>query len=184
MKILGLCTHKNGNIKSVYILKDDITTNKLKYFIRNITDYDQVYNYESMFIYANKNCILITDQTYPISQGKLCINELNLNSSLVLVYNKYEKKDMFLEIDGKLDSIKGTLMENIDIAIQNTVSLEKLAERSDELAKSSYKFKKSSHALKNKLWWDGFKIKLLIALTILAIIGIIIGVSFAVTKNN
>ena len=177
MKILGLCTHKNGNIKSVYILKDDITTNKLKYFIRNITDYDQVYNYESMFIYANKNCILITDQTYPISQGKLCINELNLNSSLVLVYNKYEKKDMFLEIDGKLDSIKDILMENIDITVQNTISLEKLAKSSNELAKSS-------HALKNELWWDGFKIKLLIALTILAIIGIIIGVSFAVTKNN
>ena len=86
-------------------------------------------------------------------------------------------KDMFLEIDGKLDSIKDILMENIDITVQNTISLEKLAKSSNELAKSS-------HALKNELWWDGFKIKLLIALTILAIIGIIIGVSFAVTKNN
>jgi hypothetical protein len=53
----------------------------------------------------------------------------------------------------------------------------------EELQQQAGVFKKNANELKNKMWWKNMKMRLIIATIVLVILGIIIGIAVAMSKN-
>jgi hypothetical protein len=107
-----------------------------------------------------------------------------------LLMNKCQKFDNLAEVDKlaavqkKVESVKIVMQENVDIALQNCVKLETIEKAAEELQQQAGVFKRNANELKKKMWWKNIKMKLIIAFIILAILGIIIGVAVAMSKQK
>jgi len=169
MSLIALCIHKNKTVKSVYIPNEDISMDEVNYFINQPVKKDQAYRYKNFIVYLNSNCLLITDENYSCSSAKSLLNEMNLNSSLTLIYDKYKNKNIS-DIDEKLNNVKIIMIENIDLALQNTVKLDSLEKRTEELVVLSGDFRRNAKSLKNKMYWNSIKIKVMIGSAVLIVL--------------
>ena len=68
------------------------------------------------------------------------------------------------------------MQENIEIALQNCVSLEHIDKQAEDLQAQAGMFKTRAKVLRSKVWWKLCKMRLLIAFIVLSILGVIIGV--------
>jgi hypothetical protein len=84
----------------------------------------------------------------------------------------------------KVEAVKLVMQENVEIALQNCVKLERIEQQAEELQQSAGIFSDGARRLKNKMWWKNIRMKLIIGLIILAILGIIIGVIVAESKAS
>lgn len=154
--------------------------------------------------------ILICQQNYPQRCAHGCLEELKVqfgqkvdphkattardrafDRTCATVFDKICRKyDNLAEVDKlaalakKVDSVKLTMQENIDVALQNCVKLESIEAQAEELQQQAGVFKKSANELKNKMWWKNMKMWLIIGFIVLVILGIIIGVAVAESKAH
>ena len=65
------------------------------------------------------------------------------------------------------------MQENIEIALQNCVSLESIDQKAEDLQAQAGMFKTRAKVLRSKVWWKLCKMRLLIAFVVIAILGAI-----------
>jgi vesicle-associated membrane protein 7 len=61
--------------------------------------------------------------------------------------------DKFSAVRGKIDDVKGIMVQNIEKVLARGEKIELLVDKSDALNRSAAKFEKSSNKLKNQMWW-------------------------------
>jgi hypothetical protein len=99
-------------------------------------------------------------------------------------YDNLAEVDKLAAVQKKVESVKLVMQENVDIALQNCVKLETIEKAAEELQQQAGVFKRNANELKKKMWWKNIKMKLIIATIILVILGIIIGVAVAMSKQK
>jgi len=99
-------------------------------------------------------------------------------------FDNLDEVDKLSALTKKVDTVKLTMQENIEVALQNCVKLESIEAQAEELQQQAGVFKKSAAELKNKMWWKNMKMWLIIGFIILAVIGIIIGIIVAETRST
>lgn len=99
-------------------------------------------------------------------------------------YNDPSAIDLISRTQNKLDEVKSVMHQNIELALQNCVKLEDLELRAQELQQNAGIFKRKAGDLKTKMWWKNIRMKVYLALIILAILGIITGILCAVYPPN
>jgi hypothetical protein len=156
------------------------------------------YDSKSFYLFPNTNSTIffvVTNQNYPQRIIYDCMKELenhynelylnkNLSQILKKLYEKYsnpESIDKLLQVTNKINQVKDVMHDNINIALENTIKLETIELKSEELQQSAGIFRGSAREL-NKMWWKNFKMEL-IMFSIVAIILTII-ISVAVTVSN
>lgn len=88
-----------------------------------------------------------------------------------------------MKLNNKINQVKYIMHENISQSLENTVKLETIEIKSEELMQNASIFKNSAKELKNKMWWKNFKIKLIIFSTV-AIVSTIISVTVVSSKQK
>lgn len=154
--------------------------------------------------------ILICQQAYPQRCAHMCLEELqrqfvgkvepskavvakeraydrtcaSLFNKICVKYDNLAEVDKLAAVMKKVDTVKLTMQENVDLALQNCVKLEHIERAAEELSVQAGVFKKNAHELKNKMWWKNIKMWLIIGLIVLIILAIIIGVAVSYSQKK
>ena len=103
-----------------------------------------------------------------------------MTANFQLLYNKYNSKlienDPLIHIQHKVEVVKIVMHENINKLLENTIKLEELEIKAEDLMKSAKIFEHDTKSLKRKLWWKRMKMQLIIATTIIVALGLVIGI--------
>jgi hypothetical protein len=73
-------------------------------------------------------------------------------------YNNLQEVDKLASLQKKVDAVKLTMQDNINVALSNCVKLESIEQQAEELQQSAGVFKKNAKDLKDKLWWKNMKV--------------------------
>lgn len=100
----------------------------------------------------------------------------SLFKKLCAKYDDLAQIDQLNKTMEKVEGVKMIMQENIEIALQNCVSLESIDQKAEDLQAQAGMFKTRAKVLRSKVWWKLCKMRLLIAFIVLSILGVIIGV--------
>lgn len=131
--------------------------------------------------------LVVTNHIYPKRLAIKLLEEMNKSDQLSKLYSKfndYNKVDQLALTQTKVNQVKDVMHENINQILENQIKIETIESKSEELMQSAGLFAKTSKELKNKIWWRNFRTKLYIGLTVVTILGVIIGIAVATTNSN
>ncbi|CAH9124499.1 unnamed protein product [Cuscuta epithymum] len=77
-------------------------------------------------------------------------------------------------VQGQVNEVKGVMMGNIEKVLDRGEKIELLVDKTENLRSQAQDFKKQGTAVKNKLWFENMKIKLIVMAIIIALILIIV----------
>jgi len=86
-------------------------------------------------------------------------------------------------LNEKLESVKIIMHENISNVLERGEKFKCLVDKTELLLEDSKIFNNNSRKLRNKLWWNNIKGKIIIGLIILIALGIISIVIYEETKK-
>lgn len=112
------------------------------------------------------------------TQYKLKGKQFN-NNTLSIIYKKYDNPaefDKLTKVQNQLQEVKDVMQQNIEVALMNTVTLQRIEEQSEILQQQAGIFKRTTKELKNKLWCKKMQINFIIGGIIFVILGIIVTV--------
>lgn len=95
-----------------------------------------------------------------------------------------QSKEKLLKVQSQVDNLTETMRQNIILATDNTVQLDALETKTDELNRNSFVFGSESKKLKNKLWWKKVKLWILLGSFFAIMLTIIITVCVLSSQNN
>lgn len=83
------------------------------------------------------------------------LNELfsPILSQKIGFYNSSQSADNIGRVQAQIDSVKETMIENIDRVLERGEMIELLVDKTDRLNQQAYKFEKSSRTLKSTMQW-------------------------------
>jgi len=76
--------------------------------------------------------------------------------------------------DAQVTEVKEIMMQNIEKVLDRGEKLELLVDKTENLRYQADQFQKGGKALRNKMWWQNIKMKLLVALIVCIVIVIIV----------
>lgn len=170
--------------KSFFLLAG---ADSIVFFISTKSYYPQRLAYDCMreleIIYNNKKINGLIDNK---ASQELLLNKnfLQVFKKLYEKYNNPESFDKLSQVKDKVNQVKDVMHNNINIALENTIKLESIELKSEELQQSAGIFKMSARNLKNKMWWKNFKMKLIIFSIIVIILTIIISVAVVLSREK
>lgn len=82
--------------------------------------------------------------------------------------------DSLTAVKGKVDVVKSAMQENIQLLLANEEKMQHIEAATEHLASQADDFRGSAQALRNKMWWKMWKMRLLIGGLITAVLVIII----------
>ncbi|GMH75836.1 hypothetical protein TL16_g06887 [Triparma laevis f. inornata] len=151
--------------------------------------------------------IAITASSYPARVATQCVDDLSrtfvakageksltckekaldkacksLFEKICAKYDNLSEVDVLSGVTAKVESVKLVMQENVELALQNCVTLESIEEKAEQLQQQAGVFKKTAKDIRNKMWWKNLKMKLAIAFIILAILGVILAVTIPKVK--
>ncbi|KAF7723321.1 hypothetical protein EC973_002118 [Apophysomyces ossiformis] len=90
------------------------------------------------------------------------------------------------QVQKQVDEVVNIMQENIDKVMQRGERLDDLRGKTEDLQATAGHFRRGANQVRKRMWWKDLKWKIIIAVTILAILGIIIGsiVGTQTNKNN
>lgn len=103
---------------------------------------------------------------------------------IVAKFDNVKNVDQVAAVQRKVNAVKISMQENIELALSNCVKLENIEKQSEELQREAGVFKLRATDLKNQVYWQNIRLKLCIAFIILAILGVIIGVAVYMSDEN
>lgn len=77
-------------------------------------------------------------------------------------YDNVAEIDKLSAVQKKVDAVKLVMQENVDIALQNCVKLERIEQQAEELQQQAGVFKRNANELKKKMWWKNIKVSLIL----------------------
>ncbi|KAL9542827.1 hypothetical protein MBANPS3_008414 [Mucor bainieri] len=88
-------------------------------------------------------------------------------------------------VQQQVDEVVGIMQENIDKVMQRGERLDDLRGKTEDLQATAGHFRRGANQVRKRMWWKDLKWKIIIAVTILVILGVIIGsIVGTQTKNN
>jgi len=87
-----------------------------------------------------------------------------------------EKPDKIAQISAKTDAVKGQLQDNISDMLARGEKLEDIQVKAETLENQSQTYEKKAKEVKDVMCWQSYR-NLIIIFVILAIIGLVIGLS-------
>lgn len=72
-------------------------------------------------------------------------------------------------VQRKVDEVKNIMVENIEKVLERGEKIELLVDKTDDLRFQAEKFHKTGRHLRSKMWWQNFKVKILLCIVILVI---------------
>uniref|UniRef100_A0A6B2LJ87 V-SNARE coiled-coil homology domain-containing protein n=1 Tax=Arcella intermedia TaxID=1963864 RepID=A0A6B2LJ87_9EUKA len=92
----------------------------------------------------------------------------------MLKYSNSNEGDKIAEINTELEEVKGIMKDNIDKVVQRGDKLDVLDQTTVQLEQDASGFRQRATQLKNAVWWGSLRMKIIIGVAVLVIIGIII----------
>lgn len=89
-------------------------------------------------------------------EGGLQEASRKLLKNLAEKYDNLDEMDKMAATMAKVDAVKLQMQDNIQQALENCVTLEKIENDSADLQASAGIFKKQAQNLKNKMWWKNW----------------------------
>jgi hypothetical protein len=89
-------------------------------------------------------------------------------------FNDLKSIDKIATVQAKVDAVTGVMQKNIEMALKNTDSIEKVDEKAVTLADSAQKFKTAGTALKRKMRCRYYKVIVFFGFLVAAILAAII----------
>ncbi|KAI7864186.1 synaptobrevin-domain-containing protein [Spinellus fusiger] len=86
-------------------------------------------------------------------------------------------------VQAQVDEVVNIMQENIDKVMQRGERLDDLRGKTEDLQSTAGHFRRGANQVRKRMWWKDLKWKIIIAVTILVILGIIIG-SIVGTQTN
>lgn len=179
----GFLSSFSHDSKSYFLLAD---TNSIIFLIVTKSNYPQRLIYDCVkelesYYNSKQNPIQTKSNNYELALNN---NFLQVFKKLHDKYNNPESIDKLFEVTNKINQVKDVMHDNINIALENTIKLESIELKSEELQQSAGLFRVSTRDLKNKMWWKNFKMKLIIFSIVAIILTIIISIAVAVSKQK
>jgi hypothetical protein len=84
-------------------------------------------------------------------------------------YNS-DKANKFKNIRDKIEETKELMIQNIDKALERGEKLDILVEKTGDLNQNSSTFRNNAKTLKNQVWWQNFKICVLLLVIMAALL--------------
>ncbi|KAI8969662.1 synaptobrevin-domain-containing protein [Pilobolus umbonatus] len=90
------------------------------------------------------------------------------------------------QIQQQVDEVVNIMQGNIDKVLQRGERLDDLRGKTEDLEATAKHFRRGANQVRKRMWWKDLKWKIIIGVTILVILGIIIGsvVGTQTKKNN
>lgn len=82
--------------------------------------------------------------------------------------------DQIKKIDRQLADVRSVMVQNIEKMMERGEKIELLVDKADHMKHTAFKFRRNAQRRHWQEWWNGVKMKLLIALVILIVIYIVI----------
>ena len=98
-------------------------------------------------------------------------------SLLQKVFQKYDnvaEVDRLSQVNQKVENVKLVMQENVEMALANCVVLENIENMTEDLQNQAGMFQSNTHDLRRKMWWKNVKMKIILALIVIAILTAII----------
>jgi len=92
----------------------------------------------------------------------------------MLLYSSEKDVDKISTINAELEDVKNIMQENIEKVVQRGDNLQALESTTTALEQDASGFRTRASQLKNAVWWGSLRMKIIIGVAILVIIGIII----------
>ncbi|SAL96173.1 hypothetical protein [Absidia glauca] len=77
-------------------------------------------------------------------------------------------------VQQQVDEVVGIMQENIDKVMQRGEGIQQLRGKTEDLQSTAGHFRRGANQVRKRMWWKDLKWKIIIAVTIIAILGIII----------
>ena len=84
-----------------------------------------------------------------------------------------EEINKVAKVQTQVSEVKEIMMQNIEKVLDRGEKLELLVDKTENLRYQADQFQKGGKALRNKMWWQNVKMKLLVALIVSIVIVII-----------
>jgi len=81
--------------------------------------------------------------------------------------------DKMKKVQSQVDEVVGIMHQNIEKVINRGDKLEELDDKTDLLQEHAHKFKSGAVRVRKQMWWNNFKIKIIIAAVVISLIIII-----------
>lgn len=98
-------------------------------------------------------------------------------SGQLTYFNTNPDADNFGRIRGQIDEVKGIMVQNIERVLERGEKIDLLVDKTEALNASASKFKKSAKRVSSVMWWKNCKMKIIIAVLILAFIYFILALA-------
>eukprot|EP00892_Ulva_mutabilis_P001973 jgi/Ulvmu1/11777/UM008_0191.1 len=86
-------------------------------------------------------------------------------------------------VKAKVDEVKGIMVQNIEKVLERGERIEVLVDKTEDLQNQAQRFQVQGRNLRNKMWWQNMKVKVLVVAAILLLL-IIIFCSFCFAGGN
>lgn len=99
--------------------------------------------------------------------------------NLCLKYNDLASVDKVAAVSVQVNEVKGAMQNNINAALRNTENIEHLLDQTNAMKTEASGFQRTAGRVKQKMWWQNFKLQLLIGGLILLLVVVILASVFA-----
>jgi vesicle-associated membrane protein 72 len=86
-------------------------------------------------------------------------------------------------VQKKVDEVKGIMVENIERVLERGEKIELLVDKTDNLRFQADKFHKTGRALRTRMWWQNFKMQIIVVIIVI-LIAVIIFASVCFSGGN
>ncbi|KAI8339374.1 synaptobrevin-domain-containing protein [Chlamydoabsidia padenii] len=88
------------------------------------------------------------------------------------------------QVQQQVDEVVNIMQENIDKVMQRGERLDDLRGKTEDLQSTAGHFRRGANQVRKRMWWKDLKWKIIIAVTIIVILGIIIGSIVGTQTHN
>jgi vesicle-associated membrane protein 7 len=85
--------------------------------------------------------------------------------------------DTFAQVNTKLDDVKNVMVQNINMVLERGEKLELLVDKTEQLQSKALKFERSTHKLKQVMFWKRVKLYLIAFIIVALVIWIITAIA-------
>lgn len=103
-------------------------------------------------------------------------------------YSNDPNADSMNRVKGEIDEVKGIMTRNIEGLLERGEKIDLLVDKTDNLSHHAFKFQKKATKVKNKMWWQNMKMRIVLCIVFLVLILFIVfaacGITFSKCRSS